>query len=222
MNPSQAEVQSFRSLRKAVGYLGMCLPFILICLSCMPLCNTKIQESISAFYYTNLREIFTGILCAVGLFLIRYEGYKEKEWWKNDDKLTNWAGVMALCVAFFPTDPKDAMKMYTLISASSPIMEGAHLWFAGIFFGLLAYISFYVFTLGEKHHKGRRRSKFNENNCYRLCGIMIVLSMVLIAVTDFHYSTLLWETVALVSFGTSWLIKGRAVERFAWLKRTLY
>ena len=78
-----------------IGILGVSLPIVLVLLSLISLFDTDIQPSISHYYYTNLREIFTGTLCGVGLFLICYKGHNNPLFWKNDNFLTNVAGVMA-------------------------------------------------------------------------------------------------------------------------------
>src|SRR5664279_3761612 len=102
---SENDILTFRRIRKAIGYLGISLPFALGILSLIPFFKTSVQDSISYYYYTNLREVFTGVLCAVGLFLIRYKGYENPVFWKNDNIMTNAAGCMALGIALFPTNP---------------------------------------------------------------------------------------------------------------------
>ena len=101
------DVFTYRRLRRAIGYLGAGLPFVLVILSQFSFFNTRVQLSISHYYYTNLREIFTGTLCAVGFFLIRYKGHGNASIWKNDNLLTNIAGFMAIGVALVPTSAND-------------------------------------------------------------------------------------------------------------------
>ena len=96
------DIKTFRRIRRAIGFLMISLPIVLVILSLIPFFKTPIQASISNYYYTNLREIFTGVLCAVGLFLIRYVGFNSSPFWKNDNLLTNFAGYMAFGIAFFP------------------------------------------------------------------------------------------------------------------------
>jgi hypothetical protein len=173
-----------------------------------------VQPSISSYYYTNLREIFTGVLCAVGLFLIRYTGTKSSSFWKNDSLLTNIAGYMAFGIALFPTNPDNrAEKIYTLIPSDLSFLGYLHYAFAAIFFVILAIISINVFTIGQKPNNQIPISIFNENHIYKICGYLILGFIVLIPVFSilnlFTYSTLLFEALALFSFGISWLIKGR-------------
>ena len=109
-------VETFRRIRKSIGVLGVGLPVMLVLLSLFPFFNTRVQPSISHYYHSNLRDLFTGVLCAVGLFLLRYKGHRNKQFWKNDSLLTNIAGLMAFGIALFPTDANTcAEKVNTLV-----------------------------------------------------------------------------------------------------------
>ncbi|WFB64554.1 hypothetical protein PZ892_04945 [Sphingobacterium sp. WM] len=200
---------AYRRLRRAIGYLGIFLPTILVLLSLIKFFTTKIQPSISHYYYTNLREIFTGTLCAVGLFLICYKGNGNKSILKNDNLLTNIAGMMAFGVAFIPTDPiSDSCLKCTLINFS---LTWLHYAFAGVLFLIFALLSINVFTIGQQKNTDIPVSMFNENKIYRFCGYAIIICVVLVPLKLFPYSTLVFEALALWMFGISWLIKGRAL-----------
>ena len=56
--------------------------------------------SISAYYFTPVRGIFVGSLCAVGAALVVYRGHSPEE-----DVLLNFSGFMAFVVAMVPTVP---------------------------------------------------------------------------------------------------------------------
>ncbi|MEO5745653.1 MAG: hypothetical protein ABIQ53_13840 [Terracoccus sp.] len=56
--------------------------------------------SISAYYYTPVRTVFVGSLCALGAVLIAYKGHSPAE-----DVLLNFSGFMAFVVAMVPTVP---------------------------------------------------------------------------------------------------------------------
>lgn len=219
--------QTYRRIRKAIGWLGMLLPVSLVLLSLIPFFRTCIQDSISSYYYTNFREIFTGTLCAVSLFLIRYEGTDNRNFWKNDKKLTNIAGIMALGVAFIPTNPETCdQKIYTLIPSCASFIGWFHYFFAASLFLIFAIISINVFTIGQEKNESIPLSVMNENNIYRLCGYLIILFIILIPVFDilkvFKSSTLLFEALSLIAFGVSWLIKGRGLGSGGRLGMVLY
>ena len=59
-----------------------------------------LQPSMSDYYYYQdgkMRDVFVGILCAIGVFLILYKG-----WEKLENRLLNAAGFFAIGVAIFP------------------------------------------------------------------------------------------------------------------------
>jgi hypothetical protein len=56
------------------------------------------QSSISAYYYTTVRNVFVAVLCCLGVMLIAYKGSRDTE-----DVLLNLAGTLAFFVAFVPT-----------------------------------------------------------------------------------------------------------------------
>ena len=224
---TENDVQTFRRIRKAVGYLGISLPVSLVLLSFLPFFKTEVQNSISNYYYTNFRELFTGVLCAVSLFLIRYKGTKNPVLLKNDSLMTNVAGTMSLLVAFFPTNPDYCSdKIYTIIPSCALWLGWLHYFFAGTFFIILAIISINVFTIGQKKNKDIPVSLLNENYLYRFCGYAIIAFMLLIPVFSllklFRCSTLVLEALALIAFGTAWLIKGRALGDTGKIGRVLY
>lgn len=200
---------AYRRLRRAIGYLGTLLPVILVSLSLFKFFGTSIQPSISHYYFSNLREIFTGTLCAVGLFLICYKGNGNKVFWKNDNLLTNLAGFMAIGVALIPTDPIGTSCIRcTLISFG---LKELHYGFAAVLFLTFAFLSIHVFTIGQELNTAIPISMVNENNIYRFCGYGIIVCIALIPFKLFEYATLVFEALSLFLFGTSWLIKGRAL-----------
>jgi hypothetical protein len=213
---SENDIKTFRRIRRAIGMLGIFLPLILLILSFIPFFKTPTQPSLSAYYYTNLRDLLTGVLCAVGLFLIRYKGFKGSSIWKNDNLSTNIAGYMAFGIALFPSNPdSSADKIYSLIPLDLNLLGSLHYGFAAIFFLILSMISINVFTIGQKENKDIPVSIFNENHIYKICGYLILIFIIMIPIFDsfnvLPYSTFIFEALALISFGISWLIKGRAL-----------
>lgn len=219
------DVMTYRSIRRAIGYLAISLPIVLLVLSCFSFFDTDIQPSISDYYYTNLREIFTGTLCAVGLFLIRYEGHRNPSIWKNDKLLTNIAGIMAIGVALVPTtapEPKLSpnnekhceLILNTLLHYP---LDWLHYTFAAVLFLILALIALNVFTIKN----GNERPAY-EYSIYRFCGYSILLFIILIPFKLFGKATLVFEALSLFAFGLAWLVKGRALGDSGDLGRKLY
>lgn len=209
------DIATYRRIRSAIGTLGIGLPIVLLILPLLPFFKTEIQNSISHYYYTNLRELFTGVLCAVGLFLIRYQGHKNPIIWKNDSLLTNIAGAMAFGIAFFPTNIEEcSLKVNTLIPYCHCWLGWLHYAFAATFFIVLAIVSINVFTIGQNENADIPLSFINENRIYKTCGYLMLIFIILVPILasfKISYTTLICEALALFSFGTSWIIKGRAL-----------
>jgi len=221
------DIFTYRRIRRAIGYLGIILPIVLVVLSFISFFQTPVQHSISHYYYTNLREIFTGTLCAVGLFLICYKGNGNASVWKNDNLLTNISGIMALGTALVPTNPEVVSdKIYTLIPITEKWIGWLHYGFAALLFLLFSLLAINVFTIGQENETRTPKSIMNENNIYRFCGYSIVLFIIMVPVSEyfklFPYSTLVLEALSLFAFGIAWLIKGRALGDKGIIGQKLY
>src|SRR5690554_4951628 len=91
-------VCSYLSLRKAVGIIGIGLPFALAVGGLF--LGIDLQKSISLYYHTDMRDLFVGSMCAIAVFLWSYRGYERK-----DNIAGNLACIFALGIALFPTTP---------------------------------------------------------------------------------------------------------------------
>jgi hypothetical protein len=67
-------VLSYLALRKAVGVVAVGLPFALS-IPLLVLRQHMIEPSISDYYYTGMRNLFVGSLCAIGMFMLCCRGY---------------------------------------------------------------------------------------------------------------------------------------------------
>lgn len=212
--PDNGYVISFLTLRKTVGILGMALPFVLILGYLFFEKGCKFPPSISHFYYTNMGNLFVGVLCAVSLFLFAYNGYDEKDKWS-----AKLGGLFAACVAMFPTD----YNSYAIIDCSriarveNAFFNTMHYGASVLLFLTFAYFSLFLFTK-TKQTGDVKGNKLIRNRIYITCGIIIVVSISAIAIIGIvpkWYNALAHlkpifslETVALLAFGYSWLIKG--------------
>ena len=126
-------VISFLQLRKAIGYLGLALPFVLA-LGNMLLDKPGIQSSLSSYYHTSMRDVFVGVLCAIAVFMISYRGFDPR-----DDLVSTLAGTFAVGVALLATTPEtDPVPAQELVGH-------IHLMFAALFFITLAYMCLFLF-----------------------------------------------------------------------------
>jgi hypothetical protein len=194
-------VLSYLGLRKGVGVISLALPFVLV-VGKRVLDGGGMQGSISAYYYTSMRNYFVGSLCALAVFLFSYK------YAPRDNFLSTVTAMFALGVVFFPTTPPGQDTTWTGV---------VHLVCAASFFLLLAYFAYFVFTrppLPREQVEARKRTR---NRIYRVCGVTVVVCLLLVPVSDLAMSAsvrarvhpLFWlETVAILAFSTSWLVKG--------------
>lgn len=200
-NVEKRLVINYLKLRRYIGFLGISLPFIMMFGVAVIDQNADfVQDSISSYYYTDMRNVFVGILVAVSVFLHAYKGHE-----KIDNILASLAALSSLLVALVPT------------SVSNPAQEAVHLASAAIFFLILAYFSWFLFTKSGKENPTPQKLK--RNRIYRVCAVIMVLSIVSIPVfaailDDTYYGlnlTFWFEALALWAFGFSWLTKGEAI-----------
>jgi hypothetical protein len=150
-DPQDSLAFSYLDLRKAVGIIGFALPFVLA-LGKMLLQGDGLQSSISGYYYTDMRNVFVGSLCAIGVFLISTTGYD----WR--DEVAGWlAGAFAIGVALVPTSP------CTGATSQDRCIGYLHLTFAGFLFATLAYFCIKLFTQSSVPKKDRTRKKIYRN-----------------------------------------------------------
>lgn len=201
---ARGAVLSYIGLRRSVGVIGIALPFVLA-LGNLLLTGEELRSSISSYYYTGMRDVFVGSLCAVGVFLFCYR-YEQ-----TDDRLANVAGAAAVGVALFPTRPDGP------VTGPESVAGVLHLAFATVFFLCLAWFSLVLFPRGTP---GPRKAV--RNAVYRTCGVAILACLALAVLTglllpdelarDLH--GLFWlESLAIVAFGVSWFVKGDTVLR---------
>jgi hypothetical protein len=199
-------VHSYLFLRRAVGLIGLALPPVLILVK-LAVDGGGLLDSISGYYYTDLRGVFVGAMCSVGVFLLSYRGYGTL-----DDVAGNIAAVAAIGLALFPTAPE------TGATHAQSAVGAVHLTCSAVFFLTLA---FFCFVLFPRTDGMPTRRKTQRNGVYYATGSIMMLSLVLIAVVDaFTGESLaaihpvLWlESAAILSFGVAWLTKGEAILR---------
>ncbi|MFI5101315.1 MAG: DUF998 domain-containing protein [Actinomycetes bacterium] len=207
-DPAQLAL-SYRNLRKCVGVVGLALPTVLLLAHLVGFVPGDLPGSISAFYYTRMGAYFVGSLCALGVFLFSYRYAKRDNW------LSNVASVFVIFVALCPTasdtGPHNVWNILHLVAAFS-------------FFAVVAVFSGFLFTRkpGQPHWWERWRlpwavgtAEDRRDWVYRVCALLIGLSLLAAVVVErFGGHILFWgESVAVLAFSFSWLVKGQ----FRWL-----
>lgn len=193
-------------LRTMIGWLGMLLPWIVVIL------NLGFPPSISATYFVaTCITPFMIILGSASLLLISYKGYD----WKDDLVLTG-SGIAGLCICLFPCLPSDQLNSVVGLLGGTFAIPAAvsniiHLVSAIVFFALLAYNSFFLFT---KSSGEMTKQKKIRNIIYRVCGVGMLASFLIILLPKFFIQTWLMEAIALLFFGVSFLTKA---EVYPWL-----
>ena len=209
-------IMSYLLMRVLIGVIAVLLPFALILANWI--IGHGVESSVSGYYYTPMLNIFVGSLCAIGVFLISYDGYD-----LADRTITDVAGLCAICIACFPTTPAHQP------TARQVLIGDLHLTFACTAFVLLSVMAF-RFAKRQPTPPGLtwwRRVEYAfgftgpgdsqalawERVVYRVSGGMILTCVILIypLSTAAAHSLLVLETIMLVAFGLSWFVKGRKI-----------
>lgn len=198
-------------LRCTIGWLGMLLPWMVLILSLAY--GYDFPRSISqTYFFEPCITPFMIILGSAGLLLFSYKGYD-----KQDDIVCTLAGLFGLGVCIFPTNVSallDADQLVGTFQIVDNISGLIHNISAGLFFGLLAYNSLFLFT---KSGGNMTKNKKKRNIIFRICGIGMIASFIaLIPSTIFGWRSGVWaiEAVTLIFFGISWLTKA---NYYPWL-----
>jgi len=165
-----------------------------------------LQGSMSAYYHTNMGDVFVGALWALGSFLFFYRGYSTAE-----NRTLNAAGVAAIVVALAPTDwpvgPGTATSVTGYVHGTSAVL----------FFVLIAYVAIFrakdtVEALADE----QARARFVAT--YRTLGVAMVGLPLFIVFAHFHFPDypswiFLLEAAGVYVFSSFWLVKSREIAR---------
>lgn len=207
-NTPASPLISANTVRRAIGLLGISLPAVMIAGSMLIGDCTLIQSSISHYYFTIMGDVFVSFLIATGVLLISYKGYST-----HDNIATTFCGLCAICIAWFPTSNNKDVECAIRTLADSGLRTDVHYFAAALYYCTLAYIPLFLFT---KSAGALTKQKRTRNMVYRLCGITVLISILLIFFEDDipllnteGFKPTFWlEWVANLAYGGSWLIKG--------------
>ena len=187
--------QCYFSLRKAVGLIGMLLPFVLMLGNYLYFGGEVVLPTISQYYHSPMRDVFVGGLITMASFLFFYSGYG-----KTDRIIGIVAGSLTLGVVFFPT------------SASATSGDGQfHGFFAISLFVVLAVISIFDFP---RKRPGMKKGR--NDTLQVICGLVMLGCVIAVILyyamrgfvkSEGHFVFIL-ETIALIAFGISWFTEG--------------
>lgn len=209
---TDAWLMSYLNLRTLLGSLGILFPLLLIIRSWRG--DTLWQESLSAYYHTNSRDYFVGILVAIGVFLVTYYGHNR---W--DSGVSSVAGCAALGVAFFPVGHD--------VFQTSPWISTLHYVSAVILFIALT-VMCRLFITSDLDKDEAQEDRRKRVRIYKVCGWIMAACVVILGlraaiqyfggITSISfipdlYIVFVLESVAIIAFGVSWTVKGRSIER---------
>lgn len=212
---------SYLSLRLCIGVLGLALPFILrIGVAIYP----PVPYSVSAYYYSAMRNILVASLCVLGIFLLTYRGYDAL-----DSRITNVAGFATIGVALFPTSNPafhpawvgNAHPYFAAVALASQALMALQFTQTGadsgtgLLAGIRRLLRALVFRYTTPDYDGHDK-KLARNRIYSACAWAIIVGVVLALVQNAWPDSvkaqtqwLFWfESLSIVAFGVAWLVKG--------------
>lgn len=217
------------SLTLIVGLMGFFLPFLLWFFTYLDVKLCCPLESISHYYYTRAGGVFVVIMSMLALLLLNFKGEKP-----IDFIISFIAGIFSIIVLLFPTDnisnissrclnPSQIDSCVTFISKNAT-RESFHYISAGIFLSCLAFMSLYSFARVKewqvKENGDVKLNKKYRNIIYYSMGIIMICAMLFIyfgpkilsqEIYNEYCLTFWLESVAVCSFGISWIIKSKRV-----------
>ena len=221
--PNSYVEDTYFFLRLSLGIIAILIPLVLWLGGRMML-GIPPQTSISAYYHTDMRDVFVGGLFAVGLALLIYKGFSFTEDW-----LLNVAGVLIIGVAYFPMDPTTLFQCFppcettcTLYSSildrtpDSLIKIGIHGYYAVAFFIAIGCVCAFC-SKRTLHLIPDKRIRQSYLITYRILGIaMVALPLSTAALlrlsphagSDCADRTVFWiESLGVWVFAVFWLLK---------------
>lgn len=220
---SQSIAGTYFSVRIGLGVLAFLFP-ILLWVGGHFVANIPLQGSMSAYYHATvqtlvnstpgsqaslsqagqgvMRDVFVGILFAVGVLLFLYQGVS-----KPEDYALNLAGLLAFGIALFPTQ----------WSGSSVEAGRFHQVFAVLFFVCIGYVA--VFRAGDTLSLiPDKATRQRYQRLYRSLGSAMIGCPVAAYILGrlpglTHYKIFLIEVAGLYAFGAFWFIKTRELAK---------
>ena len=211
-------VLSFYRVRQALGALGLAMPIGLVTGSL--LLGDPLPPALSDYYHTPMRDIFVGILVALGVFLGTYSGHREPVGPISDRWISRAAGLGAIGIAMFPNDTLDPCDGTSIFSVN--LVGTLHVLSAGLFLTMTAVFCLVLFQRSD--HATVRPQKRRRNMIYTACGLAIIGALALLGAYFVLLTAeqrcalqplrpVLWlEVVTVLAFGLAWLVKGRGIK----------
>jgi hypothetical protein len=205
---------SYLTLRQAIGWLGLLMPFM-VRFGAGFLDGIHTNDSISAYYYTCMRDVFVATLVLIGALMACY---RSQDWY--DNLITIIAGLSAIGMGLFPMPPDfsdQLLRDYPSLAANTKCCLNTcqfdyHSIFSVIFFAAIFYQVSFQFSDPKLVNPGPQKQ--SRNQVYKVCGFLMFIAFLAIGLIKLQNNggSIFWpETLAVVAFGVAWLVKGRIV-----------
>jgi len=209
-------LRSYLLMRAMVGAIGVALPFLLVLGDRVLFGEEPFpRDSLSAYYYSGVRDLFVGTLSATAIFLVTYKVIERN----LDNTLSIVAGLAALSVAMFPTGrpTKDVALSPLQDRLGEGLVQAIHFGSAGVFIGSLAFLCVcFGIREGRRPARPNHRSPAFWRRYHWACAGVIGLALLFIAVAALvgepKKALLIGEAFSVWAFGASWLMKGLELD----------
>lgn len=209
----QRPMFSSDTIRFLVGVIAFMLPVLAWIVSPFAL-----LPSISASYYTAVRDIFVGLLFVLGAFLFTYKGHSSQESW-----MANLAALAAIVAAVFPT---------SCDTCPSNIVSTIHFFAGAIMFLVTAYFCLWPFKNAAKDKSTKDKSSKDESSkeagrrvkFYSFCGWAIIVCLGILAAAGLILNaeikrisaiTFIGEFIMLWLFSAAWMVAAKWLPWFS-------
>ncbi len=217
-NDSESIILSYLGIKKIIGLIGLALPAILWGITLLQ--QEQILPTISNYYYTKLFVFFTGLLIVLGIFLITSHS---KDKWER--RLCVASGLSAILIALIPTNVLDKYTIdeNSLLCANELVpsfhrytdqvqeeVSQGHLIAAFIFFITIIVLT-KIFHNQETKCKGINvQTYFILFLTLLIVFIILILLIICREILGFNLgnSVFYLESIMLILFGVTWLIRG--------------
>jgi hypothetical protein len=206
-------VVSYLTLRQMIGWIGLLMPFA-VRLGALIFEGIQSTDSISAYYYTGMRDVLVSTMVLGGALLTCY---RTPAW--HDNVLAIIAGLSAIGIGLFPMSPTFAaeiLQKYPEMGEAKCYINrgllGFHFLFVGAFFSLTFYLVYFRFDAFTPQIPTKQ--KLIRNKIYKLCGAAMLAAFIAIGILALKNkgASIFWpETVAVVAFAVAWLVKGQTI-----------
>jgi hypothetical protein len=219
-------IRSFLVVRLTIGGLAIWLPFALVFLDWWIFSGNPVpRDSMSVYYYSGMREVFTVTLGTMAFFLFTYK-ITEKN---LDNTLSVFAGLAGMLIPLFPTGRPGALVATTKLNPLQNLIgedwtKWVHYGASAVFIGCLGGVA-WLFGRREavRGPHGARFSGAFWQNYHRACAILVGVAGGWIIATTIkfgsgplidgpYWSLYAGELTASLAFGASWFAKGFEIK----------